>query len=237
MSDDNARPVLSLKRKVPASDTTTETTPANSENGPAIVVSRRQTLVVNTGPKRNKKALPNDTPVSIHPLRVPGEAPARKPKPKPKKKKKPAPPPKRVVKVIPPPLKKKPRPGRSPRLMRPVEAVNTLSMYWPGLFSGGRLRPLAVGVREQLFADAENRALPLSHKVIRRCLKTLTRTETYLTSLVAGTACYNAEGSVESIIPPEREAAAQKKLGYVLAHREKIKLKKQAEKAAVMDEK
>lgn len=232
MSDDKARPVLSLKRKVPASNTTTGTPPDNSENGPAIVVSRRQTLVVNTGPKRNKKALPNDTPVSIHPPRVPGEAPVRKPKPKPKKKKTPAPPPKRVVKVIPPPLKKKPRPGRSPRLMRPVEAVNTLSMYWPGLFSGGRLRPLAVGVREQLFADAANRALPLSHKVIRRCLKTLTRTETYLTSLAAGAVCYNADGSVESIISPEREAAAGLKLARVQAD----KLKKQAAKAATRTE-
>lgn len=232
MSDDKARPVLSLKRKVPASDTTIETAPANSDNGPAIVVSRRQTLVVNTGPKRNKKALPNDTPVSVHPLRIPGEAPARKPKPKPKKKKKPAPPPKRVVKVIPPVPKKTPHPGRSPRLMRPVEAVNTLNTHWPGLFSGGRLRPLAFGVREQLFADAENRALSLSRKVIRRCLKTLTRTETYLNSLTTGVACYNADGSVESIIPPEREAAAKKKLGYVLAHREKIKLKKLAAASA-----
>ncbi|TNL02684.1 hypothetical protein CYD30_26360 [Kosakonia cowanii] len=117
--------------------------------------------------------------------------------------------------------------------MRPVEAVQTMSTHWPGLFAGGRLRPLAIGVREQLFADIVLRTLPLSRKVLRRCLKTLTRTETYLSSLTAGVACYNADGSVESLIPPERERAATAKLERVRAG----KLKKQAAKAAAIDEK
>ncbi|MVT06137.1 hypothetical protein CD006_26765 [Enterobacter sp. 10-1] len=117
--------------------------------------------------------------------------------------------------------------------MHPADAVQTLSTHWPGLFAGDQLRPLAIGVMEQLFADAERRALPLSNKVIRRCLKTLTRTETYLSSLTAGVACYNADGSVESLIPPERERAATAKLAWVRAD----KLKKQAAKTAATDEK
>ncbi|KAA5937524.1 hypothetical protein F3I27_20435 [Pantoea sp. Bo_2] len=117
--------------------------------------------------------------------------------------------------------------------MRPADAVQTLSTYWPGLFAGGQLRPLAIGVREQLFADVMQRALPLSRKVIRRCLKTLTRTETYLSSLTAGVACYNADGSVDSLVPPEREVAAGLKLARVQAN----KLKNQAAKAAATDEK
>ncbi|EEL3199974.1 hypothetical protein HAR72_003171 [Salmonella enterica] len=117
--------------------------------------------------------------------------------------------------------------------MRPADAVQTLGTHWPGLFAGGQLRPLTVGVRERLFADAEQRALPLSRKVIRRCLKTLTRTETYLTSLTAGAACYNADGSVDSLVPPEREAAAGLKLARVQAD----KLKKRVVKAAATDEK
>nr|WP_255321273.1 ProQ/FINO family protein [Enterobacter cloacae complex sp.] len=124
-------------------------------------------------------------------------------------------------------------PGRSARLMRPADAAQTLSTHWPGLYAGGQSRPLAIGVREQLFADAERRALPLSKKVIRRCLKTLTRTETYLSGLTAGVACYNADGSVESLIPPERERAATAKLARVQAD----KPKKQAAKAPATDEK
>lgn len=228
MNDVKTRPLLSLKRKAPSADTSV---PA-SEVDAGIIVSRRKTVVVNTGPKRNKKPLADDRPPASRGIQ-PGNGQTKKTK----NKKQPVPPPKKAVEGIPPPPAKKQRPGRSPRLMRPMEAVKTLGSYWPGLFAGGQLRPLAIGVREQLFADAAQRELPLSRKVIRRCLKTLTRTETYLSSLMTGAPCYNADGSVESLILPEREAAAKMKLGYVLAYREKMKLKKQAEKAAVMDEK
>lgn len=215
MNDDKTRPLLSLKRKALSADTSV---PA-SEAGADITVSRRKTVVVNTGPKRNKKPLPDDRPPAPR-MPQPGNGQPKKTK----KQKQPAPPP--------PSPKKKQRPGRSPRLMRPADAVQTLSTHWPGLFAGGQLRPLAIGVREQLFADVVLRALPLSHKVIRRCLKTLTRTETYLSSLTAGVACYNVDGSVESLIPPERERAATAKLEWVRAD----KLKKQAAKAGTWTE-
>ncbi|WP_227504461.1 ProQ/FINO family protein [Klebsiella aerogenes] len=224
MNDDKTRPRLSLKRKAPPADTSA---PA-SEAEVGITVSRRKTVVVNTGPKRNKKPLPDDRPPAPR-MPQPGNGQPKKTK----KKKQPAPPPNKAVEVIPPPPKKKPRPGRSARLMRPADAVQTLSTHWPGLYAGGQLRPLAIGVREQLFADAERRALPLSKKVIRRCLKTLTRTETYLSGLTAGVACYNADGSVESLIPPERERAATAKLARVRAD----KPKKQAANAPAIDEK
>lgn len=222
MNDDKTRPRLSLKRKAPSADASVPASEAD------ITVSRRKTVVVNTGPKRNKKPLPDDRPPASRMLQ-PGKGQPEKTK----EKKQTALPPNKAVEVIPPPPKKKPRPGRSARLMRPADAVQTLSTLWPGLFTGGQLRPLTVGVREQLFADAEQRALPLSRKVIRRCLKTLTRTETYLSSLTAGVACYNADGSVDSLVPPEREAAAGLKLARVQANR----LKKQAAKAAATDEK
>lgn len=224
MNNDKPRPRLSLKRKAPPADASV---PA-SEAGADITVSRRKTVVVNTGPKRNKKPLADDRPPASRMLQ-PGSGQPEKTK----EKKQPALPPNKAVEVIPPPPKKKPHPGRSARLMRPADAVQTLSTYWPGLFTGGQLRPLTVGVRERLFADAEQRALPLSRKVIRRCLKTLTRTETYLSSLTAGVACYNADGSVDSLVPPEREAAARLKLTRVQANR----LKKQAAKSAATGEK
>lgn len=58
MNDDKTRPRLSLKRKAPPADTFV---PA-SEAGADITVSRRKTVVVNTGPKRNKKPLADDRP-------------------------------------------------------------------------------------------------------------------------------------------------------------------------------
>lgn len=224
MDNDKPRPLLSLKRKAPPADASV--TPV--EAGADITVSRRKTVVVNTGPKRNKKPLANDRQPACR-MPQPGNGQPKKTK----ENKKSALPPNKPEEVIPPPPGKKPRPGRSTRLMRPADAVQTLSACWPRMFIGGQLRPLAIGVREQLFADVEQRALPLSRKVIRRSLKTLTRTETYLSSLTAGAACYNADGSVDSLVPPEREAAAGLKLARVQAN----KLKKQAAKVAAISEK
>lgn len=223
MNDDKNRPLLSLKRKAPSADTSVSADGAGAD----ITISRRKTVVVNTGPKRNKKPLPDDR-LPAPRMPQPGNGQPKKTK----KKKQPAPPPQKVEVVIPPSPKKQQRPGRSPRLMRPADAVQTLSTHWPGLFTGGQLRPLAIGVREQLFADIVLRVLPLSRKAIRRCLKTLTRTETYLSSLTVGVACYNADGSVDSLVPPEREAAARLKLARVQAD----KLKKPAVKTAAIDE-
>jgi len=51
-------------------------------------------------------------------------------------------------------------------------------------------------------------------------------------SLTAGVACYNADGSVDSLVPPEREADARLKLARVRTD----KLKKPAVKAVATDE-
>lgn len=56
MNDDKVRPVLSLKRKAPSADTSVPAYEARAD----ITVSRRKKVVVNTGPKRNKKPLPDD---------------------------------------------------------------------------------------------------------------------------------------------------------------------------------
>ncbi|WP_223811743.1 MULTISPECIES: ProQ/FINO family protein [unclassified Pantoea] len=224
MNNDKIRPRLSLKRKAPSAGTSVSASKAEAD----ITVFRRKTVVVNTGAKRNKKPLPYDRPPGS---RTPQPG-SRQPE-KTEERKQPAPLPKKAAEVTSPLPTEKPHSDRSPRLMRPADAVQTLSTYWPGLFAGGQLRPLAIGVREQLFADVMQRALPLSRKVIRRCLKTLTRTETYLSSLTAGVACYNADGSVDSLVPPEREVAAGLKLARVQAN----KLKNQAAKAAATDEK
>lgn len=121
MNDDKTRPRLSLRCKAPPADASV---PA-SEAGADITVSRQKTVVVNTGPKRNKKPLADDRP-------PPGCSSRAKGNPKKQRKKQPALPPNKAVEVVPPPPKKKSRPGRPPRLLRPADAVQTLSTHWPG---------------------------------------------------------------------------------------------------------
>nr|AVI43468.1 Fertility inhibition protein [Klebsiella pneumoniae] len=72
------------------------------------------------------------------------------------------------------------------RLLPPEQAIMTLKAFWPQLFDGNSPRLLATGMREQLFADIVNRDLPLSHKQVIKCLKSLTRSAGYLSRMKVG---------------------------------------------------
>ncbi len=85
------------------------------------------------------------------------------------------------VKVV-----KTPPPVRYLRLLPPEQAIMTLKAFWPQLFDGNSPRLLATGMREQLFADIVNRDLPLSHKQVIKCLKSLTRSAGYLSRMKVG---------------------------------------------------
>lgn len=77
MNDDKTRPHLSLKRKGPPADSSVSA----SEAGADITVSRRKTVVVNTGPKRNNKPLADDRPPASRMLQ-PGKGQPKKTKEK-----------------------------------------------------------------------------------------------------------------------------------------------------------
>ncbi|HAX5051607.1 TPA: fertility inhibition protein FinO, partial [Escherichia coli] len=73
------------------------------------------------------------------------------------------------------------------------EAVNTLKPWWPGLFDGDTPRLLACGIRDVLLEDVAQRNIPLSHKKLRRALKAITRSESYLCAMKAGACRYDTE--------------------------------------------
>ncbi|MGD7779590.1 fertility inhibition protein FinO, partial [Escherichia coli] len=88
------------------------------------------------------------------------------------------------------------------------EAVNTLKPWWPGLFDGDTPRLLACGIRDVLLEDVAQRNIPLSHKKLRRALKAITRSESYLCAMKAGACRYDTEGYVTEHISQEEEAYA-----------------------------
>ncbi len=90
---------------------------------------------------------------------------------------------------------KTPPPVRYLRLLPPEQAIMTLKAFWPQLFDGNSPRLLATGMREQLFADIVNRDLPLSHKQVIKCLKSLTRSAGYLSRMKEGAARYDLQGT------------------------------------------
>ena len=160
------RPVLSLKRK-PAENSTA---PAEATPVPGVV-RRKKVVVVSSPPawKAKKEKLEKVKQVA--------EAAARNTAPAP-------------VKAV-----KTPPPVRYLRLLPPEQAIMTLKAFWPQLFDGNAPRLLATGMREQLFADIVNRDLPLSHKQVSKCLKSLTRSAGYLSRMKVGASRYDLQGN------------------------------------------
>ncbi|CQJ05417.1 ProQ/FINO family protein [Yersinia frederiksenii] len=95
---------------------------------------------------------------------------------------------------------REPKPIKPPRQKRTLsydEAVSIMQGYWPGLFEGQQPRLLKIDIREDLYRDIEQRGLALSHKVLRRCLISITRSSAYLSQIHIDAPRYNLAGIVE----------------------------------------
>ncbi|WP_145496722.1 ProQ/FINO family protein [Yersinia bercovieri] len=95
---------------------------------------------------------------------------------------------------------REPKPIKPPRPKRTVpydEAVFIMQRYWPGLFDGQQPRLMKINIREDFYHDIEQRELPLSRKVLRRCLKSITRSADYLSQIKKDTPRYNLKGIVD----------------------------------------
>ena len=176
------RPVLSLKRK-PAADPAA----TGSVDTPGVI-RRKKVVVVTTPPawKLKKEKLAQ--------AKQAAEAAASQPAPE-------------VVKSL-----KTPGPVRYLRLLPPDQAIMTLKAFWPQLFDGDSPRLLATGMREQLFADIETRDLPLSHKQVIKCLKSLTRSDVYLSVMQPGAPRYDIHGQIVATVSEEEAEYARERM-------------------------
>ncbi|QPF30509.1 fertility inhibition protein FinO (plasmid) [Klebsiella sp. BDA134-6] len=177
------RPVLSLKRK-PAPDST----PAPGSDATPGVVRRKKVVVVSAPPAWKVKK------EKLEQAKKAAEAAARKAAREP-------------VKVV-----KTPPPVRYLQLIPPEQAIMTLKAFWPQLFDGNAPRLLATGMREQLFADIASRDLPLSHKQVIMCLKSLTRSAGYLSRMREGASRYDLQGNVVATVTAEEARYAGERM-------------------------
>lgn len=88
-------------------------------------------------------------------------------------------------------------------------AIDTLQPWWPALFDGDKPRLLATGIRETIFNDIASRGIPLSHKQVIKCLKRITRSEHYLSSMIAGAERVDLNGTPVSVVTPDEEQYAK----------------------------
>lgn len=176
------RPVLSLKRK-----------PAENSTAP-----QRQPLLTVWCAEEGRGGLvpasPKAKKAKLEKAKQAAEADARNAAPAPDK----------AVKT--------PPPVRYLRLLPPEQAIMTLKAFWPQLFDGNSPRLLATGMREQLFADIVNRDLPLSHKQVIKCLKSLTRSAGYLSRMKVGASRYDLQGNAVATVTAEEAQYASERM-------------------------
>lgn len=183
---ERSRPVLTLKRKPQANAAEPE---KSKDTTIPPVFRRKQRIDVVPRPKKKKVS-----PVTA----VKPPAPAKKAKvPKPSAVK-----PEKVP-VPPTPPKKR---------MNIIEALGIITRYWPELFPDGQLRPMKIGLKEDLLRDKKERELPVSVRTLTRCLSSVSYAGGYRLTVVAGAARYDKDGRQCGTVTPEEEADSVKRL-------------------------
>ena len=198
MSDEK-RKTLTLKRKPPETtesgvDSSNDTNPSSTLQG-TRVLGRKKVVTVTTPPawKVKKQALVAKVPPKSETL--------------------PASPPKSVKQAI---NEAVPRQRKAPKgvtLIPLDEAINEMKTYWPGIFDGDAPKLIAVGTFEKLVADKQLNHYPISNKQIKRCLKSITRSEIYLSQTVVGAPRYDIKGNVVAAVEECEQQYAIERLG------------------------
>ncbi|HHR6225320.1 TPA: ProQ/FINO family protein [Providencia alcalifaciens] len=178
------RKTLTLKRPSTEKNKT-------EDSSSQIIQRRRKQVIINTQRKPNK--LPKTTPPSPSPKKTP--SPTKK------------------AQAIVVPVKKKVIPPTPLKKHMPLEeAISTLSEYWPTLFPNGQLRPMAIGMREALFADKRALELSISYKKIKRCLAAISHSVKYRATIMPDAVRYDKEGQPSGVVTESDVADTLKRI-------------------------
>lgn len=79
---------------------------------------------------------------------------------------------------------------------------------------------MKTGIREEMLADIVARQLPVSMKQLRRCLRSLTRSEGYLNATLTGSVRYGLNGQPAGVVTEEEYRLSRLRLEKVLKRRE-----------------
>lgn len=89
--------------------------------------------------------------------------------------------------------------------------TDRIAQHW-AIFTEQGARPLAIGIREQMIADAEARGLDITVSHIRQGLYDYINRRVYLKSLTLGGSRFDMTGQPNGEVTPEQQQDAQRKL-------------------------
>lgn len=89
--------------------------------------------------------------------------------------------------------------------------TDRIAQHWP-VFTLQGARPLAIGIREQMIADAEARGLDITVSHIKQGLYDYINRRVYLKALTLGGSRFDMTGQPNGEVTPEQRQDAQRKL-------------------------
>lgn len=89
--------------------------------------------------------------------------------------------------------------------------TDRIAKHWP-VFTLQGARPLAIGIREQMIADAEARSLDITVSHIKQGLYDYINRRAYLKALIPGGSRFDMTGQPNGEVTPEQQQDAQRKL-------------------------
>lgn len=102
------------------------------------------------------------------------------------------------------------------------EAITELWKYWPELFPNGDVRPMQIGINQELEADCIIRQLPISKVRLKACLAKISNSLEYRNTFILGATRFNKDGKPSGVIDPPAVINAIQKTSQL---RKKIKNK------------
>lgn len=89
--------------------------------------------------------------------------------------------------------------------------TDRIAQHWT-IFTEQGARPLAIGIREQMIADAEARELDITVSHIKQGLRDYINRRVYLKALILGGSRFDMTGQPNGEVTPEQQQDAQRKL-------------------------
>ncbi|PAV00212.1 hypothetical protein CBG25_19535 [Arsenophonus sp. ENCA] len=158
-------------------------------------MTERKKLTLNRPRKASQEEQPQSNSVYRKKVWVNAAPKKQAKKPKPQKVVKPQPKkvekPKQEVKV------KIPKPPIPPKKRLPLEeAILQITTFWPILFPENQLRPMKIGIQQDMWQEVKEKGFPIARRRLRACLGSIGYHADYRVLIQLGASRYDKDGQI-----------------------------------------
>ncbi|QBY46256.1 ProQ/FINO family protein (plasmid) [Arsenophonus nasoniae] len=96
---------------------------------------------------------------------------------------------------------KTPKPPTPPKKRLPLEeAISQITTFWPNLFPDSGLRPMKIGIQQDMWQEVKEKSLPIARRRLRACLGSIGHHADYRALIQLGANRYDKSGQISGIV-------------------------------------